>query len=200
MIKTKKYLSLILCVSILLSGCGKISNNANKNETSSSEKNTEEPTTQPITTIHLTPKKEYYDGQHRIKFMGMKEYKKVESEKFTDIPKKGKVYLIIFFECTNDSEYENLYINEANIASAIDDKKIEHTVIFNDPEGYPTLFRNIEPNTQDYGFVVWEVPENWKKMDLVYTGFEGTNQNKIKMSFSKEDLVDPPKYEDAMPR
>ena len=52
----------------------------------------------------------------------------------------------------------------------------------------------------DYGFIVWEVPKNWKTLDIAYSGFEHVNQNHIEMTFSKKDLQDPPQYESVTPK
>lgn len=209
MANLKKALAIIMISSIIFTGCGKVdsqninSKNSSDTTTNSSSENpqdkTSEATEKPITKVKITPNKPYNDNNYIIKFMGLKEYKKFKSDKYKDTPQKGNKYLVLFLECKNATE-EKLYINPDNLSAALDGKEITHSVIFNEPEGYTTFFKNFEPLTTEYGFIVWEVPENWEKIDIIYTGLEYETQNRIKMSFTKNDLQDPPLYEDVVPR
>ena len=49
------------------------------------------------------------------------------------------------------------------LSTKVDDTEITNTVLFNEPEGFQTVFQNIEPENTLSGFIVWEVPKDWKK-------------------------------------
>lgn len=188
MLKHKKTIALFLTISLLFCGCGNIDSNTKVKEKKSED----------LYTAKLTTEKKYNDGEHIIEFMGLKEYKEIKTDMYTDTPKKGKIFLVLFLRCSNGGE-ENLYINEASLESMIDGKICEHSILLNDPEGYPTFFRNFTTADKDFGFLVWETSPKWEKLDITYHGFEGTNQNLLKMEFTKKDLKDPEAYEKVVP-
>lgn len=204
--RMKSLVSLLLIVSIVMTGCGSI-NSEDKSKTDAQKlieqekaKNNEENKTEPeIHTTEITKDEKYNDGEHIVSFVGLKEYKKLKTDKYLDKPKKGKKYLVLFLECSNYAE-ELLYINTDNFISKIDGKEVEHTVVFNEPEGYPTLFRNYESGQKDFGFVVWEVSKDWKTLDITYTGLEYTNQNRFVMNLTKKDLKNPKQYSRMVPK
>lgn len=80
------------------------------------------------------------------------------------------------------------------MAAKADGRELENTVLVNQPEGYPTIFTNIEPDMSQKGFVVWEVPKKWKKFEFTYTGWKGSDGLTLDASFSKKDLKAPKKY------
>lgn len=135
MIKYRKLFVVIMTFVLVMSGCGKIASKDAKQVEMPTSKPAEEQT---ITTIQLTPEKAYDDGKRIIKFMGLKEYDKIETKKYKDIPKKGNTFLVLFLQCDNSAE-ESVYIGQSDLVSKVDGKEKEHTVIFNDPEGYTTF-------------------------------------------------------------
>ena len=178
--KIYSIISLLALCSIILTSCGTIKSDTSSNspsenvntdspvssnikESSNSEENnkvTEEPIEQKK--IALSRKQAYVDSEREISILGLKEYKKLKGERFTDKAPKGKKYLVLFLKvknCLTDKDYFNVN----NLSAELDGKEIENTFLLNDPEGYPTIFSNIEPETSIGGFIVWEVPEDWKK-------------------------------------
>lgn len=196
---------LILCISVV--GCGKIdkADNTDKKKQTTSEqfeemnkKLEEEATPTPAPNdVVITEKEPYQDLKRSVSMLGLKEYKKIKTEKFTDKASKGKVYLVLFLKIRNTTDKKD-YINVNNLSAKVDGKKIENTYLLNDLYGYSTIFTNIQPNTTEGGFIVWEVPENWKKMDVCYEGWKGSDGLTINYNLTKDDLKKPEKYERAI--
>lgn len=209
--KIYSIISLLALCSIILTSCGTIKSDTSSNspsenvntdspvssnikESSNSEENnkvTEEPIEQKK--IALSRKQAYVDSEREISILGLKEYKKLKGERFTDKAPKGKKYLVLFLKvknCLTDKDYFNVN----NLSAELDGKEIENTFLLNDPEGYPTIFSNIEPETSIGGFIVWEVPEDWKKLDVIYTGWQPGSGLTLECSLTKKDLKKPEKY------
>ena len=86
---------------------------------------------------------------------------------------------------------DNDYINPNYISAKVDGKNIEHTFLVNDPKSYPTLFTNIEAGKTIGGFIVWEVPNNWKKFQMEYSAWKNIDGLVLTAKFTPDDLKDP---------
>lgn len=183
----KQALAILLGLSILCVGCGKINNDGQGTsdvQGSSAKKE--------ITTVKLTADQGYDDSKHAISFLGLKEYDEIKGEKLTDTPEKGKKFLVLFLEVHIKSEEEGykFYFHPDYLKAKADGKQVENTYLLNDPFEYDTVFKNYEFG-QDAGYIVYQVPEDWEKLTLTYTGLEQIVGNKIKMEFTRKDLKDP---------
>ena len=123
----------------------------------------------------------------------MKEYKKLKGDNYTDKAKKNKKFLVLFLSIRNTSN-EKDYINPNYITAKIDGKEIGHTFLVNEPFSYPTIFTNIEPGRAIGGFIVWEVPKNWSKLEMEYSAWKNIDGLTLSAKFSPEDLSDPLMY------
>lgn len=141
----------------------------------------------------LSPAQQYSDANRAVKFLGLKEYNKIEGDSYTDKPAKGNKFLVLFLSIWNRTPDED-YINYNYISASIDKKKTEHTFLVNEPKGYPTVFTHIKPDQEIAGFIVWEVPAGWKKLKFTYNGWEGPDNLLVKAEFTPEDLSDPVIY------
>lgn len=193
----KKYyylFSMLLIGCILLSGCGKINENE-QNTTSVSTNNTETPVLEtPVPKeANLNCKEAYSDTGRTISILGFKEYKKLKANKYTDTARKGKKYLVLFLEIYNKGTDKD-YFNVNYLSAKIDGTLIENTFLLNEPEGYPTIFTNIEGGNSKKGFIVWEVPQNWRKLEICYTGWKGSDGLTLKTKLTRTDLKEPEIY------
>ena len=80
------------------------------------------------------------------------------------------------------------------ITSRQNGKEITNSVLFNEPEGFQTIFKNIETDGQLRGFIVWEVPENWQKIEVVYNGWKDSSNLSLDCTLTPDDYFDPPQY------
>ncbi|MCI9080359.1 MAG: DUF4352 domain-containing protein [Lachnospiraceae bacterium] len=212
------FLAVFLCIS--LQGCGK-NNNADKTDndipvdtTKSPESSQEEITSNPNVeetnnpgneyvdevkeniepkSGHLSASQQYSDAYRVVKFLGLKEYKKLKGGNYTDKAKKNKKFLVLFLSIKNTSN-EKDYINPNYITAKIDGKDIEHTFLVNEPFSYPTIFTNIEAGRAIGGFIVWEVPKNWKKLEMEYSAWKNIDGLTLSAKFTPDDLSDPLMY------
>ncbi len=134
------------------------------------------------------------DGDFYIKLLGLQEYDGFEGEKYTDTPSEGCKYLVLYLDLINYGE-DSDYINPAYFTAEVDGESIESTYLLNDPEGYEAAFTTIDSETEIYGYVVFEVPEDWESFSFTYSGWEDTNGAVISSSFTKDDLSDPAEIE-----
>ena len=86
-------------------------------------------------------------------------------------------------------------MNYNYLSAKVDGKDIEHTFLINDPRNYPTIFTHIESGKTVAGFIVWEVPKNWKNFKVVYDGWKDINNVSIEATFKPKDLFNPPIYD-----
>ncbi len=209
-----KHLAVFLLALSLMTGCGKTETDnsdptaspgvtSEKKDSSSSNskesneaflKQEEEAEQTPVPKkAEISQKEHYSDSNRYISVLGLKEYAKLKGDFGTDKPKKGNIFLVLFLEIENNGK-EKTYINPYEVSVEADGKALENTVLVNQPEGYPTIFTNIEPDMSQKGFIVWEVPKKWKKFKFSYTGWKGSDGLTLNASFTKKDLKNPKKY------
>lgn len=140
----------------------------------------------------VSRKKEYSDSERTVSILGLQEYKKIKSEQYTDKAAKGKKYLVLFLEVYNKKKDKD-YFNVNYLSAKVDGKEIENTFLFNEPEGYQTIFANIAGSSTAEGFIVWEVPEKWKKMEVTYAGWRDSDGLTLDAKLTKKDLKNPGK-------
>ena len=184
----------ILILTILFSSCGKIDSDGNSSKANIVTSGTEiqEEPKEPVEAT-ISAKAGYGDAKRQINVIGFKTYKKLESEMYTDKAAKDKSYLVLFLEIYN-KQNEKDYINVNYLSTKVDDTEITNTVLFNEPEGFQTVFQNIEPENTLRGFIVWEVPKDWKKIEIVYNGWKDSDNLSINCTFTPDDYFNPPKY------
>lgn len=221
MIKKLLYGILIFSSVMLISGCGKdneintdsssgqisVQTEPETTEQSNNQDETESPSESPLTetnkpieepeeeikTEELFIEQVYSSTHHSVKILGLKEYKKLEEEKYTDKPSKGKKYLVLFLSIKNTGT-EDDYINANYVHGEVDGTEIEHTFLVNSPRNYPPVFKHITAGSTIKGFIVWEVPKNWKKLVFYYDGWQYTDEIFLKCTLKKKDLFNPPIY------
>ncbi len=184
----------ILILTILFSSCGKIDSDGNSSKANIVTSGTEiqEEPKEPVEAT-ISAKAGYGDAKRQINVIGFKTYKKLESEMYTDKAAKDTSYLVLFLEIYN-KQNEKDYINVNYLSTKVDDTEITNTVLFNEPEGFQTVFQNIEPENTLSGFIVWEVPKDWKKIEIVYNGWKDSDNLSINCTFTPDDYFNPPKY------
>lgn len=204
--KIQEIFAMLLIGSMLITGCGKIKlptdndtsvsseeSNVENIEEKSKKENALNPTTPSPTAGTITLEQGYNDSDREISILGLKEYKKLKSEQYKDVAKKGKKFLVLFLEVRNRTD-EKIYFNVNYLSAKVDGKKIENTILFNEPEGYPTIFSNIEADSYYGGFIVWEVPENWQKLEMTYEGWRDSDGLTLNSTLTKKNLKKPIQY------
>lgn len=211
-----------ICIIALFSACGKTNSDklssvsdtpgvqSNPEVITSDENNNEEKkemeSSKPDTETEQEPKAEkelikatidtqagYADAKRQINIIGFKSYKKLESKSYKDKAGKNKEFIVLFLEI-NNNQNDSDYINVNYLTAKVDGKKIENKVLFNDPEGFKTIFQNIGPGKTAKGFVAWEVPSNWKEIKVVYNGWKDSDNLSINCTLTPDDYFSPPKY------
>lgn len=168
-------------------------NDISETPDTSNSNNKPEETEKPKTeVVKFTSEQQYSDIYRVVSFLGLKEYEKLEDDNgtYTDKPQKGNKFLVLFLSIKNTSNVDD-YINYNYISAKVDGKEIEHTFLVNQPKGYPTIFTNVSANGSIGGFVVWEVPKNWKKFEFTYDGWKDINNISVKAKFTPKDLSNP---------
>lgn len=138
----------------------------------------------------------YNDGNRSLRIIGLKSYKKLKSDRYEDPAEKGMRYLVLFLEIRNSGS-EKLYFNPYQIRAMVDGEEIEHSVLWNEPEGYPTIFTNVEKDGVCAGYVCWKVPEDWKELRVGYHGFRLEDGEDWGAVLTKDDLYTPDAYKNT---
>lgn len=199
--KKANILSFLLVICIIMTSCGKIDKKDVDDSASASPSafdavNKEAATSKTEPTVEtLTPDVGYADPEREISILGLKEYKKIKTKVYTDKPAKNKKFLVLFLKIRNRS-YSNEYININNLSAKLNDSEVKSTYLVNQPLNYPTLFKAISSGTDSAGFVVWEVPNHWEKLEVSYDGWKYSDNIILNMTLTPEDLKTPPNYID----
>ena len=159
-----------------------------QDDTTNTSENTETPSE--IQTYTISGEEPAGDGEFYIRPMGLQQYDSFEGETFTDTPSEGKKYLVLYLDIRNNGE-ESFYFNPECFTATLDGESISSTYLMNDPKDYLPAFHTIEPGEEFYGYIVWEVPEDWKELKYNYTGWKITNNAIIEGTYGMDDLSDP---------
>lgn len=132
----------------------------------------------------------YGDSKVHIECTGLVQYDKIEGDKYTDIPADGNAYLVLFLNIIN-YDINDIYFNAEAFDSSVDGTNISHTFLVNAPEGYPSIFQAIPAQSHLDGYVVWEVPKNWRELSFNYNGCVGTEKYSISGVFTPPNFMAP---------
>lgn len=197
-----------LSITVLFSACGKIDGNnvdtssASDSVTSQSsstdnnditEGNGEEEEWETETVeADISTESGYASSKRTVRVLGLKSYKKLDNGIYKDKAGKNKKYLVLFLEIVNNM-IDDDYINANYLSAKVDGKDITNSVLFNEPEGYQTIFQHVGGEDTLSGFIVWEVPKDWKKIKIKYSGWKDTDNLNINCTFTPDDYMDPPR-------
>lgn len=204
--KFKIMFCILLSSILLLSSCGNIETKNVQKSTSDSEKNTKDIDENADQTqkknveqkdADISLKNGYGDSERTIRVLGLKEYKNIKTKKYKDSAKKGKKYVVLFLEINNKSTQDE-YFNVNYLSATVDGEKIENTFLLNSPEGYPTIFTTYNANTIFAGYIVWEVPDHWKKLIVNYNGWKDSDGLSLHLQLKPSNLKSPEKYDSVM--
>lgn len=194
----KKIVLFIMTATFLLGGCTSsedVTENSYDASTEAADFQTQP--TEDIVPDPVTPADETFDSgtpygntKRYIEFLGLKEYATLGSGSMKDTPADGNVFLVLFLKIENRTNSSD-YINPYYVFADVDGTKTENTSLLNDPEGYRTVFSEIEPLGEVDGFVVWEVPKNWKELNLDFNTWENSDHLDLHATFTRDDLKDP---------
>ena len=132
----------------------------------------------------------YGNAEHYMEIVGIKQYNRLESDLYTDVPADGNVFLVIFLSHENYTD-SGEYFNPAYLSASVDGAEISTTTLVNDPEGFQTFFANLPGNSTYCGYLAWEVPIGWQNIDICYSGWEYRDSVDIHMSITPDGLFDP---------
>lgn len=135
----------------------------------------------------------YNDSDRMIRFLGLKQYEKIEGEKITDTPDENNVFLVLFLRVENRS-YEDNYIHPNYMESILDGTQNEHIALWNSPEEFEPLFGTVPYLSIKDGYIAWEVPKNWKSMDITFDFWKDYSGISLKMNLTSDMLTDLPDY------
>ena len=99
----------------------------------------------------------------------------------------------MFLSIKNRS-YKDDYFNYNNIVAKLDGEEITDTFLVNDPEGYTTIKTDIPDKMITQGYLVWEEPEDWEKLEVTYTGWNETLYTEPTIVITPQDLFTPEEY------
>lgn len=197
----KKYLLLSCILGLMLVGCGQ-KEDTGKQDTSATENMDAESVEQmenvvpdqseiPETkTSDLKPDEISLGNTFDFSLAGIEEYDKIETDKYTDNPGKGKKYLLIYLTLNNKTKTP-VYIPADGLTAEVDGKEVENTYLVNDPESYRPIFQNVMPSNEITGYIVWEVPSDWKEFTFTYKGIETTSQDVITATITPDMAFHP---------
>lgn len=133
--------------------------------------------------------KGYVSSFMEVNLLGAEEYKTIEGTAYKDQAPVGEKYLVVYLEIKNFS-FKNEYFNYNYFKSYCDGKEIQTTFLVNDPKGHKSIFNDIPANGQRQGYVVYKVPEEWQKVEMIYTGLKDSRELELKFNITADSLKD----------
>lgn len=121
----------------------------------------------------------------KVSFVDASEYDKVGDDIFPMSAKSGNKFLVLFFEIENISDEEHFFTSY-NFDSYLDGYVLDQSLCLDDINGYKTISKNIAPGMKHKGYLLFEVPKDWKELIFTYDGLDSS----AKMNFEllKTDL------------
>ncbi|MBO5153161.1 MAG: DUF4352 domain-containing protein [Eubacterium sp.] len=169
---------------------------ASKNDTAAVVPDQEEETQEVVdpVTAQLSMEEPYNDTRIKVACTGLVQYDELSSDSYCDVPEDGNVFVVLFLNIENYS-LTDAYFSAESLQSHVDQADISHTILVNDPEGYPTIFKDIPAGSGINGYIVWEVPKDWTELSLEYTGWAETHSVILNGTFTPADLKEPTPYD-----
>lgn len=221
----KKTLALILCSTMLLTGCSQNSlpennapdpemNHAQTNSTDDSPEtavdDTPDETTEDTSsgaddmsneisetdtrepeTVSLVMNKMNGNEIISVTMTGLCQYDSLASDTYTDIPDDGNVFLVMFLQISNHDNGDD-YINPEALSATVDGTEVTNCALFNQPESYEPIFNHISKGEERTGFIVWQIPSDWKVFQMKYDGWTDTCALTVTADVTPEMLCPPP--------
>ena len=122
-----------------------------------------------------------------VSIIGAEVYETLESEKYSDIPAEGNNYLVVYLEIRNRQQFDD-YFNYNNIVSTADGVDVKTTYLINSPKEFDSIFNTIPELEIVQGCIVYEVPSDWNKLEMVYDGWEGTRGVVLEFEVTSDNL------------
>lgn len=142
-------------------------------------------------TVSLVMNKTNGNEKVSVTLIGLKQYDKLENDSYTDTPEEGNVYLVMFLQVSNHDNGDD-YINPENLSATVDGNEIQNCALFNPPESYEPIFNHISNGEERMGFIAWQVPSDWQKLEMEYDGWQDTCNLIVTADVSPDMLCDPP--------
>ena len=179
-------------------GCGQAGNNESdslieENNDVKEEEDTSVPLPDPENG-KLTADEDLIFTKYIFRQLGFVEFTEQDGEIHKDKASDGMTYLVLFLEFENNSLQER-YLDVSGFNATVDGKEIDTTFLINDPQNYPVFSQTVQPDMTGCGYVVWEVPEDWKKLEYTYEGLAFSDNITFTGILTKNDLSEPDVYE-----
>ena len=130
-----------------------------------------------------------------LEIIGSVVYDKIEGNDFTDTPLEGNQYLVLYLSIRNTTGKED-YFNYNNLSTKLDGQDITDTFLVNNPLKYTTIKTHLANDMITQGYLVWEVPEDWEKLEVTYTGWTESLYTEPTIVVTPEDLEEPEEYKE----
>lgn len=129
-----------------------------------------------------------------ITMTGLCQYPALENDTYTDTPEDGNVFLVMFLQVRNHDN-GNDYINPEALSAAVDGVDVTNCALFNQPESYEPIFDHINKGEERSGFIVWQVPSDWKQFHMEYDGWTDICALTVTADVTPDMLCSPPTLE-----
>ncbi len=201
----RKLMMCLLVFSLLISGCssesdttgGEVSETTEETAVTETNEVTSEDGTsveEVISDMEVVDKEANFQKQvldspiFDVNVKGVEVYDEYVGDKYTDTASDGNVYVVVYLQVLNDSREYTGYFDYSYLASKLDGEVVETTFMINDPKGYKTMFTHLPTREKTEGFLVYEVPSDWKTIDIEYKGWKNMDAKGWQESFDT-DLV-----------
>ena len=133
--------------------------------------------------------KEIFDKETKYSLVGFQSTSNVTIDYIVDTQKKpeeGNVFVIFLIDAENlTSEYINCGISPDFY---VDDVKLSAGINIGAIDGIQALFGALAPRKKRNGYILAEVPQDWKKIELYFLGDYGATNKAITVYSSDEAL------------
>lgn len=124
-----------------------------------------------------------------IALLYAKEYDSIDSEYYSDKPAEGNKFLALFFDVKNITS-ENDYFNYLLFEGYADDYSTNVSLIMGNPDGMSAIGGNLDAGKMSKGYIVYEVPSDWKSFEISYKDGVWTTHKAATFVVNKEDVSD----------
>ena len=119
--------------------------------------------------------------KYEIKFSKAEVHSKIVSKDyFTEMPDEGNEFVVCFFAVRNRTK-RDLYVNPLYLETYVDGAFVTESIILCNIDGCRSLGGALAAGDTTKGYVVYEVPKNWKQLKITYC--EGYSEKDEKYNF-----------------
>ena len=122
-----------------------------------------------------------------VEILGLETYASLETDRYIDNAIEGQEYVVVYLKINNMSTQDE-YFNYNDLQSYFDGEAVDTTYLINNPKDYQSIFNVLPANSETKGYLVYQVPKDWKELKIEYNGWEISRGIKLQFLLNATEI------------